>query len=304
MELIIDRLKMKRVRLTTSQNYLAIWRNFNQFLIRLDRMPNSWEDRTALFCAYLIENGSQSQTIKSYVSAIKSILRDDGYPWNEEKILLSSMVRACRLENDRLKCRFPIQKGLFELILFELKRTLDGQFYLQTLYTALFSLAYYGLMRIGELAQGSHTVKASDIHIGTNKNKILLVLYSSKTHGVNSHPQKIKITAANAQSAQSVKTDQLICPFEAVRSFLRIRGSYTSEFDNFFIFRDKTTVQASHVRSILKDCITSLGLDSTLYNTHSFRIGRTVDLWNGHNLDFLKQIGRWRSNAVYRYLKL
>ena len=310
MEAIIEKLKCKRVRTSTAKNYLAVWRKFNQFLIRLDNMPKAWEDRTALFCAYMIQNGAQSQTIKSYVSAIKGVLRDDDYAWSDDKIILSSLTRACSLVNDKLTCRLPIQKGLLELILFELKRTLNGQFYVQTLYKALFCLAYYGLMRVGELAEGSHTVKAANIHIGSNKDKILIVLYSSKTHGINMHPQKIKICAQKQNGSGSVPTtnihETLICPFQAIHDFLQIRGGLADQEENLFIFRDRSTVQASQVRNVLRDCIEKLGLNPALYNTHSFRIGRTVDLWKYSNfsLPILKQIGRWRSNAVYRYLKL
>ena len=274
-------------------------------MIRLDKMPNSWEDRTVLFCGFLIQQGSQSQTVKSYVSAIKNVLRQDDYPWCDEKILLSSLTCACKLENDRLKCRFPIQKGLFELLIFELKRILPEQVYLQTTYRALFCLAYYGLMRIGELTHtiSGHAVKACNIHIGKNKDKILIVLYSSKTHGENCFPQKIKITSA----CDSDKTEEmnLICPFTAVRKYLHARGGYTDDSENFFIFRDRSVILPSHVRTVLKNCLQALNLDADLYNTHSFRIGRTVDLWKKNkNLEELKRIGRWSSNAVYRYLKL
>ena len=243
------------------------------------------------------------------------MLREDDYNWDQNKVLITSLTRACKLQNDRLTCRMPIQKGLFELILFELKRTkaLIGQPYLQILYRALFSLAYYGLMRIGELADSSHSLKACNVHTGINKNKILLVLYTSKTHGLDTYPQRIKISAADNAL---MTTKRVLCPFEAVRTYLSVRGTYHDLSENFFIFRDKSNVQAPQVRTVLRDCLDDLHLDSSLYNTHSFRIGRTCDLGKdlekgtkepGTNKNFdlqtLKRIGRWRSNAVFRYLR-
>ena len=138
MELIIDRLKMKQVRETTSKNYMGIWRHFNKFLIKLDNKPPEWEQRTALFCAYLIDKGNKSATLKSYISAIKMVLKEDGYSWDDNKILFNSLTRACKLENDTVKCRFPIQRKLLELILFEIQRIFADQQYLQLLYEALF----------------------------------------------------------------------------------------------------------------------------------------------------------------------
>ena len=85
------------MRKTTSQNYFSIWRSFNKFLVRLDTRPSSWEEHTAMFCMHLIDNGSQSSTLRSYVSATKAVLRVDGYEWNHNRVLLESLVKACRV---------------------------------------------------------------------------------------------------------------------------------------------------------------------------------------------------------------
>ena len=52
---------------STKKNYHCVWRNLNKFIIRLDEIPESWEERTSLYCTYLIENsGIQSSTLKSF----------------------------------------------------------------------------------------------------------------------------------------------------------------------------------------------------------------------------------------------
>ena len=118
----------------TTANYLGIWRNFNDFIIRLDRKPESWEERTSLFLTFLIEKGAKSATIKLYKSAIKSVLTDDGYVWNEEKILLNCLTKACRMKNDLVRTRLPIKKHLLGLILFELERMFTKQPYLEKIW--------------------------------------------------------------------------------------------------------------------------------------------------------------------------
>ena len=258
MNMILESLKMNKVRKSTSCNYMSIWRNFNKFLVKLDHMPKLWEDRASLFCAYLIDKGNQSQTIKSYISAIKSVLVDDGYEWNDDRILLNSLTRACRLQNDKLKCRLPITQKLLDILIFELKRVIKS-FHLQVLYRALFCLAYYGLMRIGELTESPHVVKACNVHVGTNKDKIMLVLYSSKTHGIHMNPQKIKISAL---SSRKVSKDQaLICPFDSVRDYLSVRGEYISDMENFFIQSDGMPITSGQVRAVLKLCLESVNLN-------------------------------------------
>ena len=71
MQNIINKLISNQNRKSTRDNYLRIWRQFNKFVINLDRKPILWEDRVAMFIAYKIEDGMQSSTVKSYISAIK-----------------------------------------------------------------------------------------------------------------------------------------------------------------------------------------------------------------------------------------
>ena len=133
----MQKLLCQQTRNSTTQMYLRIWRQFNTFIIRLDKMPKLWEDRVMLFITYKIDNSLQSASVRSYVSAIKRILIDDGYQWDDTKILLGSLTKVCRIVNDRVRCRLPIQCGLLDLILFKVRRMFaeNNQFYLQVLYS-------------------------------------------------------------------------------------------------------------------------------------------------------------------------
>ena len=145
----------------------------------------------------------------------------DGYDWCDSKVLLTTIARACPIRNDIVITRLPIHIGLLEALLFELKRIFENsQPYLFFMYKALLCMGYYGLMRIGELALGSHTLKACNIHIAENKNKILMILYSSKTHSKESKPQKIKISENELQGKRQIK--RFFCPFRAIRDYLHI----------------------------------------------------------------------------------
>ena len=115
---IVQELVLKQHRDTTSKNYLSIWRQFNKFIINLDRKPDLWEDRVTLFVGYLVNKGMQSSTVKSYVSAIKKTLIMDGYIWNDDLVLVRSLAKACKIVNDSVRTRLPIHIGLLEIILF------------------------------------------------------------------------------------------------------------------------------------------------------------------------------------------
>ena len=308
------------VRPSTANNYQTIWRHFNRFLIRLDYMPPDWEHRVALFCAFLVQKGNQSATIRSYVSAIKTILKADKYEWNDQKVLLGSLARACKLSNDTLKCRLPIQKGLLELILFEIQRIYPKQPYLCKLYQAILCLGYYGLMCIGELTLSTngvndHSIKNRNIHIGTNKDKILVILYTSKTHDESTYLQQIKISSLQEQQKVTRRREQtgslhakhsFFCPFRALRDYITLKAQDRSMpgEQNFFIFRDGVPVYPVNVWLLLCNVISRLNLDASLYNCQSLRIGHATDMMKaGIPVDTIKKLGRWKSNAIYKYLR-
>ena len=312
METIIEKLKTKKIRQSTYNHYYKVWTAFNKFLIRLDRKPCSWEKRTALYCAYLVKNGSQSQTIRCYISAIKCILRDDDYQWNDNEILLDSLTKACRAVNDVVTTRLPIGKNLLELILFEVRRHFNRQPFLEILYQTIFTMGYYGLFRIGELVLASgldmvnqHTVKAKDVHVAKNKEKIMVVLHSSKTHAKESRPQKVKITVKSQQQDQdSTTSKRFFCPFKLATAYMEKRGNYSKDNDLFFTFRNGCPVTDNNVRTILKLCISKLGLQPICYGFHSLRIGKATQmLKSGKSLEEIHRAGRWRSNTVYKYLR-
>ena len=128
---------------------------------------------------------------------MKNTLKRDGVELNEDKSLLTSLTKACRVRNDLVQTRLPIRKSLLTLMVksvdtFYLK---NPQPYLTCLYKTILVTAYYGLFSIGELAQGPHVLKVADVHIGENKDKLMFVLHSSKTHGKDAKPQIIKIDA-------------------------------------------------------------------------------------------------------------
>ena len=200
MQGILEKLKNNINRDTTNKNYYTIWKSLNNFLVKLDSIPEFWEERVAIFCAYLVEyKNIKSTTQQSYISAIKHTLKCDRYKWNEEMVWLNSLIRSCKKVNDTVYTRFPIHFKLLEMILFEVNRIYDTQPFLTIMYQSIFTLAYYGLLRTGEtvLADGGHMIKAKNVFIADNKDKIRIILHSSKTHDESTQPQEIKFHQRN-----------------------------------------------------------------------------------------------------------
>ena len=102
------------------------------------------------FCAFLIDNERKSAIIKSYISGLKTTLTEDGYRWDDTLVTFSSLIKACKVINDVIKCRLPIHKRLLEILLFEVERIFNSP-YLITLYRAIILLCYYGMIGLENL---------------------------------------------------------------------------------------------------------------------------------------------------------
>ena len=207
---IIENLRLKQHRSSTKKNYYAVCRLFNHFFIRLDKKPNNWEDRITLFAGYLIDNNKKVTTVKSYILAIKAVLKDDNIDINEDRYLLNSLTKACVYQNNHIRTRLPIRKNLLHLLFSKLETIFQSeQVYLVKMYRALFSTTYYGLFCVGEVTLSPHVLKARDVHIAENKKKLKFVLRTSKSHWTDKIPQIIKII-----SSQDNIEHTKYCPFK------------------------------------------------------------------------------------------
>ena len=306
---IIERLKTEHLRNSTRNTYHRIWKLFGKFYLRLDIKPSNWEDRIVLFVGFLINNKLQSAMIKTYVSALCAVLAEDNIRVNEDHFLLSSLIRACKLKNDQVIARFPIYKGLLHLILKEVEQFYRNQqqLYLETLYKVMFASSYFGLLQAGAVAKGPHVILAYNVHVATNKNKILFILNTSKMHSHGNKPQLIKINSHPVQANQKNHTNEEVkhfCPFILLKNYITIRPIAQSINEQFFVFADNSAVTPDHYWKVLHLMLKNLQFNPNLYNLHSFRIGRCRDLFHlGVTVKTIKKIGRWKSNAVFTYFR-
>ena len=85
---------------------------------------------------------------------------------------------------------------------------------------------------------------------------------------------------------------------------IKMRGGYSCEQEQFFVFRGGNPVKPAQATKVLKLVIDKLGLNSKLYSMHSFHIGRTIDLIKyNYPLEVVQRMGRWKSNAVLHYIR-
>ena len=143
------------------------------------------------------------------------------------------------------------------------------------------------------------------MHIGMNKKKFLIVLCTSKTHWLDSKPQSVKITTTSASNNSSkMKKTNMFCPYTLLKNYSAIRPKYRCDTEQFFIYRDRSPVLATNENKLLKQMIKEAGIQEQYYCWHGLRAGRACDLLKlGVSVETIKSLGRWKSNAVFTYLK-
>ena len=287
----------------TRQNYYGIWKNFNQFLIHLDIKPTNWEDCLTLFVGHLIDTKHKSATVRSYILAIKCVFMENNIEVTEDKFLLSSLIRACVKVNDHMRAQFPIKIGMLRLILKKVRELYSDQPYLTKLYEAVFVSGYFGLLRVGKIAQGPHVIRVKDVHVGQNKNKILFILRSSKTRSKGNNPQFVKLTGYEEPRKGNKTTEKyhdrwdtgtrIICPFACIKSFISCRAKAITVNEQFFVFSDGSPLTPKSANEVLHNAIKLVGIEIRVFSFHSLRTGTVTDLLRmGCSVETIKKIGR------------
>ena len=98
------------------------------------------------------------------------------------------------------------------------------------------------------------------------------------------------------------KTDSDLCPVTAVLAYSAIRGSAPGPL---FLFRDGAILPRGRLVSEIRGALAASGHDPARYSGHSFRIGAATAAASRELEDSnIQTLGRWRSDAYKRYLKL
>ena len=218
---------------------------------------------------------------------------------SEDRVLLASLTKACKLNFDIAHPPRLVKKGMINILIRSVGQEFSNQPHLNTLYRTMLAAMYYGLFRIGEITASPHVVKAKDVHVGMNKKKLMFVLFTSKTHSWAVKPQMIKISAISGQ-----KYDRKLCPYKLLQDYVLVRPKYRRNSEPFFIYKDHTAVSLQNFRKVFRSLLERNSFDPTLYSCHGARAGWASDLLDmGVSVEMIRKIGRWKSNAVYAYFK-
>ena len=158
----------------------------------------------------------------------------------------------------------------------------------QSLFPAMFSLMFHALLRLGEVTDSPHNLQYHSLSLTKHA---LAITFTSFKHSLG-HPVTINIKASSSPA----------CPVRLMHYYLTLRGHGPGPL---FMFYNRSPITPSYFRSFLKSSLALAGLSSLRITPHSFRIGAaTYAASTGSTSEQIKTLGRWRSTAFNKYIRI
>ncbi|XP_033747006.1 uncharacterized protein LOC117332230 [Pecten maximus] len=253
----------------------------------------------ALYVASLHEKGFSASTITSNLSAIAYFHNISGYNTHDPTkafVVRKAVAGAARLM-PQYDARLPITKPILQKLVHSLQYVYPMQ-YNQLLYKAIFSLAFYGLARVGELVmtaqdKSDNVLQVSDVNIvyQNSKPSSMQVCFRHFKHNSSQKAHTITLNTVVTSS---------ICPVQAMLDYLPKRGAQSG---CLFLDQNKKPIPRKHFDMVVRKCLKFCDLDSTYYKGHSFRIGgATLAVHQGMSDSQIRLLGRWKSDAFKKYI--
>ena len=214
---------------------------------------------------------------------------------DSSSISVVKILEGYRRSRSSQDSRLPITLDILHSISLHLD-TVCVSSYETVLFHAAFTLAFFGLFRVGELVLSDSNyqrpLQLSDIRTFEHGQSFQVKLRQSKTNqcGV---PQIINIP----------RIDLSTCPVAAMHAYIKIRPVRQGH-NLLFCHRDGSPLTRYQFGAVLSKVISKLQLNTACYKTHSFRIGAATWLARkGVSHDAIKALGRWSSDAFRRYIR-
>ena len=248
----------------------------------------------AAFISHLSLLNQAPSTIATHLSALAHAHKLLHLPDPTQSYLVRQIQLGSRRLNPTHDTRQPITKSILHQLL-ESIPLLSPSPYMSSLYRSLFLLSFYAFLRAGEATvsgpQSLHTLRMSNILISQSNSHLpsLTITFTSYKHS-NGSPYVI-----------TIPTQPPPCPVQSLRQFLQYRG----ESPGFLYLTPLNLPLSRHqLAAFLTLTLQYSGYDPKLYNTHSFRIGAASHAASqGFTPLQIQRMGRWRSDAVLKYLR-
>lgn len=272
--------------------YEAHWTKFKTFLQKKLRIPGipATPHHIAMYVSHLHYHRLKVSTIRTHLSAIAFMHEATGYKNPTKSFTTQKLLTAYSRTDPAPKTRKPITRNILKIVVKSAKKYITSH-YNRYLFTSIFTVMYHAALRASEICESpktSHTLQTHNINL-SKSNRSLKVQFSSYKHSTSLNPPLV------------LYPTKYPCP---VKSFIKYKKLRKTHHGPAFCYSNGTSITRDQLQTTLHKLLTLSGYNSKLYNTHSFRIGKTTDLAkHGYSYSQIAQIGRWKSTAYLRYIK-
>ncbi|KAJ8307433.1 hypothetical protein KUTeg_015517 [Tegillarca granosa] len=235
------------------------------------------------------------QTVKTRIAALSFFNKISNSIDHTKNFLVNKLLEGLRRSGKSKDTRAQITLP----ILTQLPRALVCicfSSYKAKLFHAAFTLAFFGFLRVGEIAlfnckSNSSTVSSiSDISIQTSMLKVKIRFSKTDQFG--------KTTTLYIDSVPS----SVVCPVNSMKAYLSVRPAASNIL---FCHSDCKPLTQYQFSSVLKKCLKFLNLPTQQFKSHSFRIG-AASLASMKNIppNVIQSWGRWKSDAYRGYIHI
>lgn len=253
-------------------------------------IPPICSSKLILFIAYLRNKEFVASTISTYVSAIGFIHKINHLPDPTDSFLVQKVLHSIHKNKDT-DTRLPITSTKLIQLVNAIKHTLSIE-YDRLLITAMFTLAYHALLRIGEM-----TVSNNNTDNVIKMNQILVTEGNILINFVN-----FKHSNGKRFCLEILKDkNETICAVLAIKNYLKKRNKCPGPL---FLNASGQPVCRKYFQNAFNNALNFCGFSSTVHKPHSFRIGFATDACiKGMSSEKIKLLGRWKSDAFKLYIR-
>ena len=285
---------------STRRSYASGQRKFFNFCAQLGKLhpngtPSPTDEWTLCLFATFLAGSVQHSSIKVYLSAVRSLHIEEGFPDPLVNCLhLQRVIRGIkRIQGSPEAQRLPITSDTLMIIF----RSLDLSTFDHCMFWAACNLAFFGFLRsakftVPNLASFSPALHLSigDISVDSDTNPSCL---------------RVRIKASNTDPFRKGCFVHIgrgrfpLCALQAVLAYLAVRGNSGGPL---FFFQDGRPLSRAVLTARLREILAGAGVAGNI-SSHSFRIGAaTVAARNCIPDHLIQALGRWSSNAYQLYI--
>ena len=273
----------------TRKAYTKAWDKYNTFATFFKK-PNLLPlpiDNLCCFITYLHNQNTPTASITQIISGLSYLHKIRNLPDFTHSFpvrqLLSSLNKSTPCSRDN---RLPITQPLLYEFLENIEKC-DISRYKQLLFKAMFSMCFTFALRIGEITNSVHNIHLNQI---TMKENCLSLRFHSFKHSSNEPINKHEIATSG----------HTFCTVNIMKNYLSVRGKGAGPL---FQYKNQP-VSKSHFAAVLKTICKVCNIGHKRITPHSFRIGAANHWVNqGYSDHQIMRMGRWKSNAVFVYLR-